>query len=902
MCERRSLLRVAFFLLCTCQTFPVNAQSRLDAYGDPLPDGALFRLGTLRWRQDEGVMDLAFTPAGELRSLAAGGHVLAWDRVTGKVSRRWQVGPIKSEFPHSFSEDGQKLLGNRGVWDAASGKSLVAFGDPLGIVRLCADQKSVVGLSDKGVITRRDIGKPAVRQAALSLGNERNLELASAGHPFAVRQASFYLDFSPDGKMLAAFRWENQVHLFDTATGKELRRLKGHKDLLHCMAFSPDSRYLATAAPTQVAGGAEEPVIVWDVARGREVRRLLFPRPDPSGAHLREPTFLLTFSRDSKLLAAWDGRWSDEPICIWELATGKVRQLSAYPEVPRVLCFSQDGKYLATGTEIGTILLWDIQTAKLLGRPSGRLEYFPRYPRYALGGRALMAEHLTGKTAGRIGCWDMAPGNKSQTLPGREIFAVSPDGRQMFVRDDDGRAREPTVALVDVPTGKVWRRFACSTPLIKFAADGKHAALLDDVIRVVRVSDGKLEHEFQVPGKDSKPRRIVDHRQAAAISPDLKYFIHVENDKGITRLWEVATGKERWRSKDLGSTEGSQPVLLFSSDSKYMVAGARNVLLVWDVATGKKLHKLEQHDGCPSFVGATATLAYQRENDLDLLDLDSGKRGSLPDAAPYLRPIYVLVGNLRLTFCPHLPASADGKIVAVDSDDIELRERVTGQVLRRFRGALDQRHLIYSPNGMTLTSAEGLASVLVWDVTGLNLAGRNAAIPLSDSAFERCWADLASSDGPRVLDAFWKLAADPKETVRRLKENFRPPPFDIKLLPVLLKDLASTSFAVREKASRQLEHEDALPGLRKSLGRLPDLETRRRVQAILNKLEGGPLDGPGNLRRYRAVQVLEQIRTPEAARLLGELTQGAVGTLLTREARASLGRLRRPATAGTISK
>lgn len=48
---------------------------------------------------------------------------------------------------------------------------------------------------------------------------------------------------------------------------------------------------------------------------------------------------------------------------------------------------------------------------------------------------------------------------------------------------------------------------------------------------------------------------------------------------------------------------------------------------------------------------------------------------------------------------------------------------------------------------------------------------------------------------------------------------------------------------------------------------------------------------PVQLQLLRAVEVLEQIDTPEARRLLAELAQGAAAARLTQEAKAALERL-----------
>src|SRR5262249_61660266 len=86
--------------------------------------------------------------------------------------------------------------------------------------------------------------------------------------------------------------------------------------------------------------------------------------------------------------------------------------------------------------------------------------------------------------------------------------------------------------------------------------------------------------------------------------------------------------------------------------------------------------------------------------------------------------------------------------------------------------------------------------------------------------------------------------------------------------------------------------ERAEPALRQTLANKPTLEMRRRVQAVLEHLRG-PVTRPELLQSLRAVAVLEDIGTPEARKLLDELTKGAAESRLTREAKASLQRLER---------
>src|SRR5205814_2356588 len=70
---------------------PVNdgqVQARLDQLGDPLPPGAIMRLGTARLRHEWGVAAVGFSTDGK-HLVSAGGHMLrVWGAATGKGVRQ----------------------------------------------------------------------------------------------------------------------------------------------------------------------------------------------------------------------------------------------------------------------------------------------------------------------------------------------------------------------------------------------------------------------------------------------------------------------------------------------------------------------------------------------------------------------------------------------------------------------------------------------------------------------------------------------------------------------------------------------------------------------------------------------------------------------------------------------
>src|SRR5207249_6854737 len=110
-------------------------------------------------------------------------------------------------------------------------------------------------------------------------------------------------------------------------TGREVRRLAGHQQPAHTLAFSPDGLTLLSVS--------NEQVIQWEAATGRELRQW---------KHLRI-TAALAVSPDRKTLATVAGETEDRTIRLWDAATGKqLQRLKGHSRAVMALAFSADGK------------------------------------------------------------------------------------------------------------------------------------------------------------------------------------------------------------------------------------------------------------------------------------------------------------------------------------------------------------------------------------------------------------------------------------------------------------------------------------------------------------------------------------------------------------------------------
>ena len=147
--------------------------------------------------------------------------------------------------------------------------------------------------------------------------------------------------YSPDGKTLASGHGDPTVRLWDTATGREVRVLRGEEGQIYGVAFSPDGKTLACV-------GTDSTVRLWDTAAGREIRILR--------GHTNTIDHV-SYSPDGKTLAS---AGFDRMLKLWDAATGQeVYTLRQRADSCMSVTFSPDGRTLASSWGDQTVKLWD---------------------------------------------------------------------------------------------------------------------------------------------------------------------------------------------------------------------------------------------------------------------------------------------------------------------------------------------------------------------------------------------------------------------------------------------------------------------------------------------------------------------------------------------------------------
>jgi WD40 repeat protein len=156
---------------------------------------------------------------------------------------------------------------------------------------------------------------------------------------FSHRWYNFGLNFSPDGRRLAAAcDLDNTTRVYDMPSGRQLFTLTGDTGFVTQVVFSPDGRRLAT-------GSLDKTVRIWDVATGQELLRL-----NPGDV---EPD--LAFSPDGQRLATI----ADELVTLWDANTGARLLTLPNPGKPFGLAFSPEGRRLVVVMS-GMLQEWDV--------------------------------------------------------------------------------------------------------------------------------------------------------------------------------------------------------------------------------------------------------------------------------------------------------------------------------------------------------------------------------------------------------------------------------------------------------------------------------------------------------------------------------------------------------------
>ena len=572
---------------------------------------------------EERVTCVEFSPDGSI--LASGsvdqrghGTIRLWDVVTGKpkATLKGHTGGhelmVFSPDGHTLASSGENVLGSVvgsqtiQLWDTETGQQKVS----LLLEEADSDFVNSIAFSPSGdtIVSGGAYKKyGGLWSMASDYGGTIRLWDVATGELKEIltkhNESVFTVAYSPNGTFLVSGSKDGTILLWDTATYQLKAELTGYSDAI---AFSPDSSTLAIA-------GRDRKIKLWDAVSGEHKLTL---------TENTDEVYSLVFNPDGRTFAGIGG---DSTIRLWDAVTGEhLQTITGHTRSVSSISFSPDGSRLATGSGHGRagdkiIRIWNVQSGCLqstfkvpIGRWLNQDNYLIDFVSYSPDGKTL----ASGSDDGTIRLWDTESDQlqfttfegfrgisteesiKYYTIDGL-VLAYSPDGKTLASSSRDWFGytiqKDNTVQLWDAATCKHKTTLTaenCETILsIAFSADGRTLAGGGDNGTVYLWDATSEEIKTTLTGHSDRFDWSV-----VAFSPDGRTLASGarRSGDGEVYLWDVVSGECKASLNRLGDVSS----VAFSPDGSALAVGGEDVTL-WDV------HKILHQSHDDTYVYAT---------------------------------------------------------------------------------------------------------------------------------------------------------------------------------------------------------------------------------------------------------------------------------------------------------
>jgi WD40 repeat protein len=298
------------------------------------------------------------------------------------------------------------------------------------------------------------------------------------------------------------------------------------------------------------------------------------------------------YSADGKYIATGS---SDKTIILWRGTDGKeIRSFRGSTSSITHVVLNRQGTTIMALSGDGTWIAWEVATGKLINKMKPAEDRFTWVSFHPDG-----LQVVTGSRKSDISVWNLATGEKTLELKPvpkdiytQKGFDYPETGTVVF--SNDGKfivagAGDNTAILFDAKTGKEIRKFkktnsTCTSCVIEAAItpDNKYILIAQsDSVKMFDRSSGDFVREFY--GQGGTPEGLC-------VSTDNLYIYAIEY--GVAEAWDIKSGKLLMKAGNY--SENKVLAAAISPDGRQLITGSeKRIADLWDISTGKKVMTLK---------------------------------------------------------------------------------------------------------------------------------------------------------------------------------------------------------------------------------------------------------------------------------------------------------------------
>jgi WD40 repeat protein len=514
-----------------------------------------FGVGTL--------LSAVITPDGKNAITSGQYGIFLWDVETGKVIRKIVTNQANRIF--DLSKDGKKIL--------ISGITLAIYD---------AEKWEILIENRSAILTKAMFSSDAQRYITVN-HDKATIDLYRSDSVQKIRSFKYVgkgdsvAALSPDGNKIAVLDNDRSTRIIDVNTGKTIHLLSASNYFGYPQAFTPDNSQLVTVSIRGI-------VKVWDMKSGKVIKTFA----------LEKRYCLIKLSPDGERLICGDLVGS---VDVWDMNSGELIHCSSghFGKIISI-SFSADGARFLTASEDQLVIVWDTKTNEPIQTLYGH-NYIIMNPILSKDGKHLLMDYRNSKQI----VWNVKSGEMDFVISSAETAKYFPDDDKILAYS----AKSNSIQLLNDKTGEELGNYSDITPeqvvclpykKILICDRQNNQALIVDLKTLKKIqSFPMLDGNYTLSPNKKMLLTLTEIKEESFNGIVSKTLNHLGGLIGntnksamlgrgyIIKLWDIATGKERYTFNDIHGA------MSFSPDSSKVAGISGGTIRLWDAGTGKQL-------------------------------------------------------------------------------------------------------------------------------------------------------------------------------------------------------------------------------------------------------------------------------------------------------------------------